>query len=385
MNILYVATVPGFQVANDVRVFENAGHKVIVLNTWRDEWDHLQTYTEFKQVINLYFNPFLKPINKALFPYSKILLSKIPKIKKFLLKLIKKEEIDIVYGSWDSGALIETNIIKNIILENSLNIPVVFRYLMLPAGLSKIQIILEKIFIRNKINNLDGIIWPTNAAQIYARRELNLIKPKTIIFPPYLSKYYYPSRRFIRFSEHDGELHIIFIGSSDFSNKERDVSHYIKVITNAGIHLHMAKIKPDKVANNLIRNNKYLHFFEPMPMINLTEFMTSFDACIIFYNYYKNSCMDRFKNVIPNRFIWAVPAGIPIILYSPHGELESCENFVKEHQYGFILKDLRELKTYLHNKELMENLYINIHWKSLDLQYEKHFFELENFLNQFVR
>ena len=388
MNILYLCTVPGFMVANDVRCFEALGHHVTVVNTGKSEWHSLETYTEFAKVVNLYASDagkrdVISSVHTRFFPYSKILLENVPVTRCRLLRHVTDASIDIVFGSYDAAALIETSSMKRLLLKNKLKIPVIFRFLMYPTTLSKSTISLENLYLRRRIEMLDGRIWPTERMLKYATEHLDLQRcRKDLVFPFTPSCYYYPKKRLAKLSRDDGEPHVVFIGSSDFRIPWRNIRWFVEELTKASIHFHMAKVMPEQSAEKLIAGNKYLHYFDFVPMNALSEFMTSFDGCIIVFNYSAISCGDRLKNGIPNRMFWAFASGIPIFVFSPNGELQSCEDYVYANKVGSSFRGIDQLENCLKYRQWMQEACDSVERRSLDLCYEKKLSELDSYLRK---
>jgi len=74
--------------------------------------------------------------------------------------------------------------------------------------------------------------------------------------------------------------------------------------------------------------------------IDVTSFMTQFDACLVSYNVNSGSPL-RFKTSLPYRFLIALAAGIPIILSSRR--FEAMENFIKRESIGIAYRSTEEL------------------------------------------
>ena len=166
-----------------------------------------------------------------------------------------------------------------------------------------------------------------------------------MIFPVLPSFKYYSTKIINKLSKADNESHLIFIGSSDLTSTERDISPLIKQITKSKIHIHMAEIFPKELSKKLMNNNNYLHYFKSIPMEELPDFMKSFDGCLVVYNF-NGININRLKNGLPNRFFWALAAKIPTFVFSPNEELKSLEEFVKQNKVGITVKNVNELKKY---------------------------------------
>lgn len=184
-----------------------------------------------------------------------------------------------------------------------------------------------------------------------------------------------------RLSGNDGEPHIVFIGTPNIRESWNNVESQIQEITKRKIHVHIAKTP------YIQKRNSFLHFFSKFEEIDLitgsfADFLTQFDAGLVLYNFNKNAKIekDRFNNVIPNRFLFNLTAGIPIFL--PKGQLPSCEKIIEESRIGLIYANLDELEQKLKCFDFMQNLRKNVVSKCFDFTYENNFSKIDNFIRK---
>jgi hypothetical protein len=309
--------------------------------------------------------------------YPKIIFEALNYKKDVLQKIIKENEIDLIYAGWSTGILPTIKVLQKL----ELDIPIIFRSLMYPAAISKNAVCIENMYCKRIIEKIEGRIHLTTSMYKYMSREFNLQQyGKDFVFMEYLSEKYFFRKRLPLLSDQDGEPHIVFLGSINFQEKHNDITNLIYELTKNKIHIHLMNPR----STLLIKENKYIHFFSPFSheeILNgkLGTFLTQFDAAIVAYNNnYKQ--VIRFGNVIPNRFLFALTGGIPIVIPKDNN-LISCEELIISNKIGFIYNTIDELVNKLKDEDLIYELRKNALKKSKTFHYEKHF----NKLNRFIR
>ena len=132
-------------------------------------------------------------------------------------------------------------------------------------------------------------------------------------------------------------------------------------------------------------DSEYLHPYDGFNGLELLEgklatFMTQFDACVVLYNVAKGA--KRFKYSLPSRCLFALTAGIPMIV--PKGLLPACEQFIKQYNLGFSYESYRELSDKLRDKQYMAHYYKKISFLSKQFTYEGNFDPLSKFFETLV-
>jgi hypothetical protein len=93
--------------------------------------------------------------------------------------------------------------------------------------------------------------------------------------------------------------------------------------------------------------------------------------------------MDRFHNSLPSRFLFALNAGIPIVM--PKGYFLACEEFVKKYEIGFTYNSPTDLKEALSDDNLMTKYRKNAIEKAENFVYEKSFPRIDNLMKAAMR
>jgi hypothetical protein len=110
--------------------------------------------------------------------------------------------------------------------------------------------------------------------------------------------------------------------------------------------------------------------------------MTQFDACLVTYDFGRGTSA-RLCNSVPNRFSFALTAGIPLVM--PQGYLKSCEDIINRHQTGFAYANCDELKKKLDSRDLMNAYQHNAIAKSNIFSLENNFEKIDEFLRRIAR
>jgi len=385
LNLLCVGRASSIEIQNAIIAFKNAGYNVLLINICRDYFPNIvEGIPDCKNIINLYQginiskNKIIRKIERLLIVFD--LYKGRNLVVKRIDSIFKKNHIDIVYSLWGTEPLPEIKIIQNL----EIHCPVIHHFLTFPGVPISWFTRLKYLFYKKIVLNIEGRIHCSYRMYDYIDKLFNLRqKGKDIVFLDYFSEMYFPHKRLSLLSKEDGEPHILFIGRTDFQKGSLDdVEKIIQEIALNKMHIHLAE------TDISINNNEYLHFFQRFKAGELAngsfaEFITRFDACIILYNFnIKNWPKDRFYNSTPNRFLFALTGGIPIIM--PEGYFLSCQEIIKKYQIGFTYNNIEDLKSKIENKQLMKKIKANAIKINSDFTFERNFYKLEKFIRNVI-
>jgi len=373
MNILYVGSLSSYVTQNDLLFLKKMGFDVTLLSTHHIQKLPKSGLIEFKNIIDLHgrerLDVLYNTIGETITP---ALLSALRYKAKVLKQIIKRYEVNVVYATWGANQIPWIKVMQQLRLK----IPIVYNFLSYPQSVYTWKVLLENWYCRKPIENLDGRIHATDIMYNYMNRHFDLKKHGfDVVVTPFFSKNYHFRKRLPLLSENDGEPHLVFIGPINLPWD--DIRQDIYRITKERIHFHLAQTAIP------IKENPYLHFFRYFPLRRLIDgslatFMTQFDACIVLFNFKVCSCMDRFYTSFPSRFLFALNAGITIVM--PKGYLPACEEFVNERQIGFAYRNLTQLKETLNDFNLMRRYRRNAIEKTAYFTYEKEFHKLDELI-----
>jgi hypothetical protein len=406
MNILYLSHISPLRVENDVTMLEDGGYKVTILNNHKLHFQKsLINYPYFTNIINLYEPKYLwiVKIRSGITAFLKYLLTvtkldtshhvvsirkKVDidslkrinsKTKSLILKTLKEKSIEVIYCSWSITGFPEIKAIQ----EENANIPIILSIQTYPfRGTTVVgNNYEENKEIKKIFENLDGRIHCSKTMHEFMHNNFDLYKHGSdLITMGYFRERYFYKNRLQLLSEKDREPHLIFIGNTQFSQRIMDdVRQQIYDITQKGIHVHFSS------TYDRIKDSPYIHMFQPFSHQQLLNgefatYMTQFDACIVLYNIDRQYF--RFNNSLPERFLFALNAGIPIVV--PKKYFGSCEEIINNYQIGFSYGSLVELKEQLAIKEIMDEYRDNAIQAASKLTFENNFYILDKFIKDIV-
>ena len=390
------------RVENDIRMFESGGYKVTFMNTHKtDIWGKLRYYPEFDDIVHLYeprsgsrlkikmmIGRFLKVIIKIAkldtISTVKVMRQKMDMAnfdrvsaaaKDRILKTLKEKKINVIYSAWGTVTFPEIKAIQ----KAGLGIPIIHSIQSYP--LREVGSVDEEREepkeVREIFETLDGRIHCSQIMYDYMNKHFNLRgHGKDLVLMGYYGEDYFYKERLTLLSGKDNEPHLIFIGGTEFSQRTfNDVRQQISKIAEEGIHIHFADTR-DKI----IADKRYVHTFGQKNPANgeFATFMTQFDACVVLYNLDKR--YTRYQNSLPERFLFALNAAIPVIV--PKGYFTSCEEIISNYQIGFAYDNFGDLKSKLSDKINMERYRKNAIKIAPELTFEKNFNKLDNLIKE---
>jgi hypothetical protein len=232
------------------------------------------------------------------------------------------------------------------------NLPVVHEFLSYPTDWFGAA---EKVnsFYRSLIEGLAGRIYCSERMRAYFTERF---KPGRSLETVRRSRYprrAFPRERLPRLPAGDGPS-VVCLATYDYLRKSGDVNDILprlRRIADAGVNVYA--LRPPGYAESHAR----LHWFERIDWTDgaLATFATQFDACLVAYNL-SDLRLDRtpFQNSLPERFLYALVLGIPIVL--PGDELLSCETVVLENEIGLTYHSEADLAQRLRDTDTMDRL-----------------------------
>jgi hypothetical protein len=350
------------------------GYSVTVMNTSYWAFPRKIIGTDMP-VLNLYEGNRLRfLLNNRIGWFGKASFYSLAEKAKLLnkkLAQVLKQEINVIFGSWGSHSLPELRLL------HKRDIPVVYEFLTYPT-LSNFAAEIENILSEHMINRLDGRILTSQRMLDYLRTVFGIKHGENIVFTECYSKRCFFRKRLPRLSEKDGEPHVIFIGSNSC-----EILPQIKEMLRRGIHVHAMEMKGFEQGLHGLKSKGFAHTFKKFGVAELLDgtmatFMTQFDACLETYDFRNVSVLDRFYNSTPDRFSFALTAGVPLIM--PTGYLLTCEEIISRHQIGFTYSGYDDLRSKLGNCELMNYCQRNAVTSSKLFTLENNFEKIHKFL-----
>jgi hypothetical protein len=257
-------------------------------------------------------------------------------------------DIDVVLSHWGTVALPAIRCVKQVRPD----LPIVHEFLSYPTDWHGAA---ERInsFYRSLIEDLAGRIYCSERMRAYFAERF---KPGRSLETVRRSRYprrAFPRKRRPHLPARDGPS-VVCLATYDYLRMPGDVNDILprlKRIADAGVNVYA--LRPPSGAASHAR----LHWFDRIDSVDgaLATFATQFDACVVAYNL-SDPRLDRtpFENSLPERFLYALVLGIPIVL--PAGELLSCEAVVLDNEIGLTFQSEEDLANRLRDTRSMNRL-----------------------------
>jgi len=207
--------------------------------------------------------------------------------------------------------------------------------------------------------------------------KFNLDRGLNLCFQESYSLSCFYKQRLAKLSKIDNEPHLVFLGTDAYN-----IEKQIQALTKRKIHIHLCT--KDALS---IYDQKYVHKFDKFTYEKLfngefATFLTQFDACLVTYNFEGASALARYQNGLPNRFSFALSAGIPLVL--PNGYLNACQQVVEEHKIGFAYETFDDLASALLEKDTMDKCALNALSNRESFALEKNFDKINTFIKAVI-
>lgn len=265
-----------------------------------------------------------------------------------LRRWIDALDVDVAFSHWGTVALPAISCVRQV----RPSLPVVHEFLCYPTDWFGAA---ERVnaFYRSLIEDLAGRIYCSERMRAYFAERF---KPGNSLETVRRSRYprrAFPRERLPRLPAGDGPS-VVCLATYDYLRRSGDVNDILprlRGIADAGVNVYA--LRPPGDAESHAR----LHWFDRMDPTDgaLATFATQFDACLVAYNL-GDLRLDRtqFQNSLPERFLYALVLGIPIVL--PAGELLTCETVVLENEIGLTFHNEEDLAEKLRDTHAMDRI-----------------------------
>lgn len=204
---------------------------------------------------------------------------------------------------------------------------------------------------RNWLHHMDGIVFASKEMRDFVTSKFPGIAAKSAIVPDYLPRSFQGADLSPRVSRGIERPAVIFLGAPERYGGRLDApDDQFIALGRAGIHVYSAQMNEEALAS------PFCHLYprltnEEVFSGGLAEYARGFDAVLITYNISKRH--ERFRSTLPTRFLSALTTGIPIAVRG--GLYDACEEFIREHQNGFVFSTVDELRDILSDSDRMRH------------------------------
>ncbi len=298
------------------------------------------------------------------------------KTLSIIIKIIKVEEIDLIFAWWGVDILYELNLI----LSAKINIKLIWALIVFPSSIFFYNRIVEKILIKRILSKINCLIYGSELQKKYVNANYSIKSTiRELVFTQTNSIDTYFKRRLHKISKKDGKIHIVFIGRTDFTRDIRrikdDVRYILDELENDKVVIHIAKTQSKISTSNVV----FFDSFSQEQILNgkFATFLTKFDICLVAYNYKDTKYHERFDTGIPARMSSAISAGIPIIIQE--GTMKACADFILKHEIGLTYKNVEDLLEKIKMEKFIR-IEKNAKRKVFNFTFEKEFQKIGNLI-----
>lgn len=279
-------------------------------------------------------------------------------------KSVKESTPDLIFTSWGRTPLPEMRYIKR---EFS-DIPFVHDFRTYPVSRYKTTEYIENLINKEVIENMDGMIFTSETMKKYIENRFENKTKKAEYFSEYI-----PEKMFFRKNSIDLDIrspNIIFLG-----NRKRDLSDIFRKVLKKGIDLYACNKVIDACSS--IDTHRNIHTFSEFSTHDVesgkfSNFISNFDASILVY---PNSYSSRFRNTHPERLLWSIAGGLPILL--PESKLKASEQYVLSNGIGITFKNIDGMSRKVKDGKLIDSVRENLRGNIDRFKLENNFSRLD--------
>ncbi len=380
-----------------VAAFAAAGYDIYLIDGTTDYVEWLANDYPIKQakIISFLEDPYYREPSKNkrfFFEFLRImgLLAEDRPMSQQISCLVKKYEIDFIVTHYGTHAIHFSRILKRITPD----IPVINIINLVPSsinmrtGLSKVLLgssgRIEMLSYRKWLKKIDGVIYANEKMKKYAADKLRAGNVEYAILPDYLPMAFYakisPEFKQQERIINDSNPKVIFLGAPErYGSVIDSLDKEFMELAKANIHIFSATIAHDVIATG------FGHYYPLMSNSDvftgkLATFAAQFDAALVTYNIEQRH--ERFRTTFPTRLFSAISAGVPIAIRG--GFFDACEEFVVEHQIGFVYDSAPDLRTKLNDRNLLQQCRINVRKKMIEMCAENQKNEIRHFVDKLI-
>lgn len=355
MRILYVGEM-GDAIYNLI-AFSKIAEDIVVLNTslldFYNEPPGVRSATGRRySVFNLYeggnshtlrLPVLLKKILRYLYGLSgfslAVLLGRFPFESARIRNILSDQKFDVVFAAWGIGVIPDIRYVRQVYPD----IPIIHNVPTFPTSqTSWLRELIEMTIFKRILPKVQGYVVGSEAMKAFMVEHFFIANDLMFVGPIYYASQYFAGRRLPLLSNKDNQRHLVFPGTNDFSKSYNDVSSQIRAVAQQGVNVHTGKVDTSAM------NHPNIHFYERFDTPDLVngryaEYMTQFDGCLVLYN--GNRKRLKLRHSIPQRFLAAFTAGIPIFMRK--GSFLSCELIIIENGIGIVYESEEELRNCL--------------------------------------
>lgn len=233
---------------------------------------------------------------------------------------------------------------------------------------------IQKYAEEEKIANeeSDGRLYVTEGVGDYIRKHYSVNPRPELVFRNYVSEDMMPWNLTDKFSDKDGEIHIVYAGTitSQMEGHHYDLRGIFREIAEQGFHIHIYAAREDEAYSLLAEEDDLVHYhghFDRKTLMH--DEIKKYDFGWAGFNDVMNK--EHLDVCLPNKAIEYIACGLPVLTL-PHKTLSM---FVEEHKVGLVINSFDEMKEQLFESNELKEIVIK----------KRYEFTIENNINRLIQ
>lgn len=218
----------------------------------------------------------------------------------------------------------------------------------------------------------DGRLYVTEGVGDYIRKRYTVDSESELVFRNYVSEDMMPWDLTDKFSDKDGEIHIVYAGTitSQIAGHHYDLRGIFREIAEQGFHIHIYAASEDEAYSLLAEEEDLIHYhghFDRKTLMH--DELHKYDFGWAGFNDMMNK--EHLDVALPNKTIEYIACGLPVLTL-PH---KTLSEFVEEHKVGLVINSFGDMKEQLFESNELKEIVIK----------KRYEFTIENNINQLIQ
>ena len=217
----------------------------------------------------------------------------------------------------------------------------------------------------------DGRLYVTEGVGDYIRKRYT-VDESDLVFRNYVSEEMMPWDLTDKFSDKDGEIHIVYAGTitSQIEGHHYDLRGIFREIAEQGFHIHIYAARDDEAYSLLDEEENLIHYHGHFDRkVLMRDELKKYDFGWAGFNDVMNK--EHLDVALPNKAIEYIACGLPILTL-PH---KTLSEFVEEHKVGLVIHSFGDMKEQLFESNELKEIVIK----------KRYEFTIENNINKLIQ
>jgi len=223
----------------------------------------------------------------------------------------------------------------------------------------------------------DGRLYVTEGVGDYIRKRYT-VDESDLVFRNYVSEDMMPRYLTDKFSDKDGEIHIVYAGTitSQIEGHHYDLRGIFREIAEQGFHIHIYAAREDEAYSLLAEGEDLVHYHGHFPQKALMHNeLHKYDFGWAGFNDVMNK--EHLDVALPNKAIEYIACGLPVLTL-PH---KTLSEFVEEHKVGLVINSFDDMKEQLSESNELKEIVLR---KRYEFTIENNIYRLVQFYTDLI-